>query len=207
MISREFNAVSEKRNDPLTARLGMWIFLCSELLLFGALFILYGVALRRYPREFHLAAMEMNIFFGGANTGILITSSLCVALSVAALKRRAKVRSLAFLAGAILMAIAFLGVKAVEWSEKINHGIYPNAPELLARPGGEVFYFNLYYLMTGLHGVHVAVGVVALGIVWILIHNDRIHGGEPVILENCGLYWHLVDIIWIYLFPLFYLIT
>ena len=207
MISREFNAVSEKRNDPLTARLGMWIFLCSELLLFGALFLLYGVALRRYPREFHLAATEMNILFGGANTGILVTSSLCVALAVASLKRRAKLSSLFFLAGTILLAVVFLGVKALEWGEKINHGIYPNAPGLLARPRGEVFYFTLYYLMTGLHGVHVAVGVVALGIVWILIHNDRIHGGEPVILENCGLYWHLVDIIWIYLFPLFYLIT
>ena len=207
MTSREFNAVSEKRNDPVTARLGMWLFLCSELLLFGALFLLYGVALRRYPREFHLAAMEMNILFGGVNTGILITSSLCMALAVAALKRRAKVRSLAFLAGTILLAIAFLGVKALEWSEKINHGIYPNAPGLLARPGGEVFYFNLYYLMTGLHGVHVAIGAVVFGVVWILIRKDRIHGGEPVILENCGLYWHLVDIIWIYLFPLFYLIT
>lgn len=70
-----------------------------------------------------------------------------------------------------------------------------------------MFYFNLYYLMTGLHGVHVAIGAVVFTIVWILIRKDRIHGGEPVILENCGLYWHMVDIIWIYLFPLFYLIT
>lgn len=199
--------MSEAVKDPIAGRLGMWLFLFSELLLFGALFLLYGVALRRYPQEFHAAAGEMSTLFGGANTAILITSSLCMALAVSALKQSSKAATLGFLICTILLALAFLGVKALEWSEKIHHGIYPNAPELLARPGGEVLFFNLYYITTGLHGVHVAIGAAVLAAVWVLIRKDHIHGGEPAILENCGLYWHLVDIIWIFLFPLFYLIT
>jgi len=197
----------EEKKDHLTGRLGMWLFLFSELLLFGGLFILYGVARRRFPLEFHGAAAEMNTLFGVLNTGVLITSSLFVALAVAALKKRAKTRALWYTACTVFLAVTFLCVKVVEWSEKIHHGLYPNAAELLARPRGEILFFNLYYIMTGLHGVHVAVGVALLTVVWLMIRKDRIHGGNPAVLENSGLYWHLVDIIWIYLFPLFYLIT
>jgi cytochrome c oxidase subunit 3 len=185
----------------------MWIFLFSELLLFGGLFILYGAARKRFPLEFHEGAAEMNTLFGILNTGVLITSSLCVALAVAGLKQRAKTRALWHTGCTVFLAATFLCLKGVEWNEKIHHGLYPNAAELLARPRGEILFFNLYYIMTGLHGVHVAVGAALLTAVWVLIGKDRIHAGKPVVLENCGLYWHLVDIIWIYLFPLFYLIT
>ena len=185
----------------------MWLFLFSEMLLFGGLFLLYGAAMRRYPREFHIAAGEMSTLFGGMNTAILLSSSLSMALSVAALKKKEKARSMWFLLGTILLACAFLSNKYLEWTEKIHHGFYPNAPELLALSKGEILFFDLYYIMTGLHGLHVAVGAALFIVVWFLIRGDRIHSGKPAFLENCGLYWHLVDIIWIYLFPLFYLIT
>lgn len=185
----------------------MWLFLLSELILFGGLFLLYLTSLVRYRQDFHEAAKEMSLFFGGINTAILITSSLFVALSVAAMKRAEKRRSIWLLAGTIFMGCAFLFNKYLEWSEKIHHGLFPNSPEMMSLPGGRIFFFDLYYVMTGLHGLHVAVGVGLFCGVLYKIHKESITPDRPVILENCGLYWHLVDIIWIYLFPVFYLIT
>jgi len=207
MILKGWKEMSESKKDAVTARLGMWLFLFSELLLFGGLFILYATAMRRYPNEFHLAAEEMNLFFGGTNTIILLTSSLLVALSLIALKQGRKDRAMWMLVGTIILACIFIGIKYLEWTEKIHHGLYPNASELLARPRGEIFFFNLYYLITGLHGLHVTIGAIIFTIILIMISKDRIQADDPVILENCGLYWHLVDIIWIFIFPLFYLIT
>jgi cytochrome c oxidase subunit 3 len=206
-ISRELIAVSEKRADSATARLGMWLFLASEVLIFGGLFIIYASALKRYPHEFHTAAKEMNTLFGGSNTVILLTSSFFVALSVAFLKKGQKLLSSRFLIGTVLFACAFLGNKYIEWGEKIHHGIYPNAQTLLTLPKGEILFFDLYYIMTGLHGLHVLIGIVLFIVAIFFIRADRINNKKPIFLENCGLYWHLVDIIWIYLFPLFYLIT
>jgi hypothetical protein len=99
------------------------------------------------------------------------------------------------------------GPYAGEWGTKIEHGIYPNSPALLTRTKGEILFFGLYYVMTGLHGLHVLVGVVALSAMLRLVLRKRINQTRFVPLENAGLYWHLVDIIWIFLFPLFYLIT
>ena len=89
----------------------------------------------------------------------------------------------------------------------MNHGIYPSSPILLARPKGEILFFGLYYVMTGLHGLHVLVGVAVLSVMLNFLLRDKINQTHFVPLENSGLYWHLVDIIWIFLFPLFYLIT
>jgi cytochrome c oxidase subunit III len=199
--------MSEERRDPETARLGMWLFLLSELILFGGLFLLYLTALRRYHQDFHDAAKEMNLFFGGINTAILITSSLFAALSVASMKRGERRRSVWLLAGTIFLGCAFLFNKYLEWSEKIHHGLFPDSPAMMSLPDGRIFFFDLYYVMTGLHGLHVAVGVGLFCGVLYKIHKESVSPGRPVILENCGLYWHLVDIIWIYLFPVFYLIT
>jgi cytochrome c oxidase subunit III len=199
--------MSEGKRDSAVARLGMWLFLFSELILFGGLFLLYLTSLRRFRPDFHEAAKEMSLFYGGINTAILITSSLFVALAVEAMKRGEKRRSMWLLAGTIIFACVFLFNKYLEWSEKIHHGLFPNSPEMMSLPGGRIFFFDLYYVMTGLHGLHVLVGVGLFGVVLYKIHKDSINSGRPAILENCGLYWHMVDIIWIYLFPVFYLIT
>jgi cytochrome c oxidase subunit 3 len=89
----------------------------------------------------------------------------------------------------------------------MQHGVYPNSPRLLGRPGGEILFFGLYYAVTGLHGIHVLVGIALLSVMGVLISKERIRRSDFALLENSGLYWHLVDIIWIFLFPLFYLIT
>ena len=106
-----------------------------------------------------------------------------------------------------MMAFAFLVNKYFEWGAKIHHGIYPGSPELLSHSKGHILFYSLYYVMTGLHGFHVVAGIIVLLIMLCLTVKGIINSEDYVKLENSGLYWHLVDIIWIYLFPLFYLIT
>ena len=193
--------------DYVGAKLGMWLFLFTEILLFGGLFLLYAAYLYRYPQEFHAAGQELSVLLGGANTVVLITSSWFVAMSISALQQGKIKHSKWFLVLTILCAAIFMVNKYFEWTAKFSHGIYPNADELLARPNGEVVFFGLYYLMTGLHGLHVIIGGALLGFVYWKIDRGEVTPDEFVLLENAGLYWHLVDLVWIYLFPLLYLIT
>jgi cytochrome c oxidase subunit 3 len=188
-------------------RIRMWLFISTEILLFVGLFLLYSVYRFKSPAEFHAASLELNRIDGTLNTAILITSSLTVALSIHYLRENRRAWALAFLAATLLFASAFIVVKGFEWGEKFRHGLYPNAPILLARPEGEILYFGLYFMMTGLHAVHVLVGIGVLAVLLAWMAKDRVTAERPVLLENAGLYWHLVDIIWIFLFPLFYLIT
>ena len=185
----------------------MWLFLLSEILLFGGLFILYSSYRYKNPLDFHLAAWELNRALGTINTLILITSSLFVALSIFFVRKGNRQLSSLFLFGTIFLGVLFLGIKYVEWTAKIGHGLYPNSPRLLGRSNGEILFFGLYYSMTGLHGLHVLVGIFILSVMLILTIKGKIDEKHFIPLENSGLYWHLVDIIWIFLFPLFYLIT
>jgi cytochrome c oxidase subunit 3 len=192
--------------DYTGAKLGMWLFLFTEVLLFGGLFILYGVYLTRYPREFVSAGKELNVWFGGANTLVLLTSSLFVAVSITALRKGSTRLCLGLLGGTVACAALFMVNKFFEWSAKIDHGIYPGSTHLKELQPGEMVFFNLYYLTTGLHGIHVVIGAIVLVWAMVFIKTGRVHAGDWVILENAGLYWHLVDLIWIFIFPLYYLI-
>lgn len=192
--------------DPTGDRFGMWLFLFTELLLFGGLFLLYGVYLARHPQEFVRGGEELSLAFGAVNTVILLTSSMAVAMSVTALQQGKIGRTLWLLAATVGSALVFLINKYFEWSAKIHHGIYPNSPELLARSPGENLFFGLYYLTTGLHGVHVLLGGVLLSWVFWLVRQGKVTPEDHVTLENAGLYWHLVDLVWIFVFPLYYLI-
>jgi cytochrome c oxidase subunit 3 len=189
-----------------TAKLGMWLFLFTELLLFGGLFLLYGVYLARYPHEFAAAGHEMHRWFGAANTFILITSSLLAAMAVTAIQRNERRRVLGLLGGTVLCATVFLFNKYLEWSAEIGNGIYPGSPRLVAGPPGESIFYSLYYLTVGLHGLHVLIGGTLLTVVAVRVQRGTIHAGNYVLLENGALYWHLVDLIWIFIFPLYYLI-
>jgi cytochrome c oxidase subunit 3 len=193
--------------DYTGSKLGMWLFLFTEVLLFGGLFLVYSVYRSTHSAAFHEAAAELDVVIGTANTVILLTSSLCMALSISALQRGKRSSSLALQSATVLLGLVFLVNKYFEWSAKIHHGIYPGSEELLGREHGQVLFYGLYYAMTGLHGIHVVAGLVLLGIMLALTAADRITAEDFGRLENAGLYWHLVDLIWIYLFPLFYLIT
>jgi len=193
--------------DDVGSRMGMWLFLFTELLLFGGMFLLYSVYRFEYPDAFHLAAKELNIVMGAFNTAVLLTSSMTMALSIVAIQRDQKMLSIWLQLITIFLALFFLVNKYFEWTAKFHHGIYPGSEELLSKSSGEILFFGLYYVMTGLHGVHVIVGMVLIAVMTRMTRNGIITKDSYVRLENAGLYWHLVDIIWIFLFPLFYLIT
>jgi cytochrome c oxidase subunit 3 len=195
-----------EHKDYVGAKFGMWLFLFTEILLFGGLFILYSVYLSRYSADFVSAGAELDIRFGAANTLVLLTSSLFIALSITALRLGKTRQSLWLLAATVASALLFLVNKFFEWSAKIEHGLYPGSAELQSREIGETVFLNLYYLMTGLHGLHVLIGAIVIVWVMVFIRQGRVHRDDWVILENAGLYWHLVDLIWIFLFPLYYLV-
>ena len=196
-----------RNKDTIGSRIGMWLFLLTEILLFGGLFMLYAVFRSKHAGEFHKAAEDLNRIAGTANTVVLLTSSLAMALSIAAIRIGKKHVSVLFQMLTVLLGCIFLAVKYFEWSAKIGHGIYPNSPALLKLANGEVLFYGLYFVMTGLHGLHVVIG---LGVLCFMLYStikEKINSNDFVRLENSGLYWHFVDTIWVYLFPLFYLIT
>ncbi|WP_136524222.1 cytochrome c oxidase subunit 3 family protein [Geomonas ferrireducens] len=198
--------MSHLEKDAFGAKLGMWLFLFTEILLFGGVFLLYSVYLAKYPKEFGLGGKQLDLVYGATNTVVLLTSSLFAAMSVTAIKRGAKKATLSLLTGTIGCAFIFLFIKYLEWSAKIHHGIYPNSPKLIEGPPGESIFFGLYYLTTGLHGIHVIIGSVLMAWTAVMVQREVLHAGDNVTLENVTLYWHLVDLVWIFIFPLYYLI-
>ncbi len=195
---------NQLHGESIGPKLGMWLFLFTELLLFGGLFLLYAVYLARYQHDFAAAGKEMHLVFGSINTVVLLTSSLLVAMAVTAVQRDERRTALLLLGGTILCAAIFLFDKYLEWSAEIARGIYPNSPKLAA--GGESVFYGLYYLTLGLHGLHVLIGGTLLAVVALRVRRGTIHSGYYVWMENSALYWHLVDLIWIFIFPLYYLI-
>jgi len=199
--------MAEHPADNVGSRIGMWLFLLTEVLLFGGMFLLYAAYRYKNPFDFHHAAGELDLLLGTLNTAILLTSSLTMALSISALQGGDEKACGRLLAATLLLGLLFLGIKGIEWGGKIGHGIYPGSPTLLTRSKGEILFFGLYYTMTGLHGLHVLVGFGVLSVMLFFLRGKRIGPSRFAPLENAGLYWHLVDIVWIFLFPLFYLIT
>jgi cytochrome c oxidase subunit III len=193
--------------DYTGKKIGMWIFLYTELLFFGGMFILYAIFRSQYAAEFHVAAEEENLVLGTINTIILLTSSYFIAISITAIRRGEKRLSMILQAATIICAILFLIIKYFEWSAKIVKGIYPDSAILLDMGKGGTLFFGLYYVMTGIHGLHVLIGISVITYMLHLTSKRIINAANYAKLENTGLYWHFVDIIWIYLFPLFYLVT
>jgi cytochrome c oxidase subunit 3 len=203
----ELTHTTSAHRDYAGSKLGMWLFLFTEVLLFGGLFLVYSVYRSMHPQDFHAAAAGLSTVLGTVNTIILLTSSLTMAVAISALQRGNMRTSVLLQSATIVLGLVFLVNKYFEWSGHIHEGLYPNAPELLSRSHGEILFYGLYYVMTGLHGLHVVAGLALIGIMLVLTLRQRITGNDHGKLENAGLYWHLVDLIWIYLFPLFYLIT
>ena len=198
---------TEVHRDDVGSRFGMWIFIFTELLLFAGLFITYSVFRYKNWQAFHLAAEELDTFIGALNTVILLISSMTIAMSITALQKGNKRLTMILMGITLLIGLAFLVNKYFEWGLKFEHGLYPGSSTLVELGQGEVLFFGLYFFMTGLHALHIIAGLIFIGIIFWYVHKDRVNKDDFVLLENSGLYWHLVDIIWIFLFPLFYLIT
>jgi cytochrome c oxidase subunit 3 len=194
------SGTSAEHHDPSvtfeSAKLGVWTFLATEVLLFGALFTAYTIFRMKYPELFRVEHAKLDRVLGAVNTVVLITSSFTVVLGVDAI-RRGKARLLeAYFGATILLAAVFLCVKYVEYAAKFHHGLYPRTN----------LFFSLYFMMTGLHGAHVLLGMTVLTYVIVLSRRGRLSANYYTPVEMSGLYWHFVDLVWIYLFPLLYLV-
>ncbi|MDY0343707.1 MAG: cytochrome c oxidase subunit 3 [Lentimicrobium sp.] len=200
------NPSVDLHRDDTASKIGMWLFIFTEILLFGGLFLVYSVYRFRNPVAFHLAHEELSITMGFINTVILLISSATVAIAITAMQKHNKKLTMMMLGLTLLLALVFLINKYFEWGAKFEHGMYPGS-ELMANLGhGDMLFFSLYFFMTGLHGVHIIIGMTLLAITLVKVKKGAVHAGKYQLLENSGLYWHLVDLIWIFLFPLFYLI-
>jgi cytochrome c oxidase subunit 3 len=193
--------------DAEASKIGMWLFIFTELLLFGGLFIVYSVYRLMNPEAFHLAAEELNTTIGAINTVLLLISSMTIAMSTSALQLKKKGATLGLLAITVILGLVFLVNKYFEWGLKFEHGIYPGSEHLIKDFGqGEILFFGLYFVMTGLHALHIIIGLAIILVAAWRVQKGTVHENRAALLENAGLYWHLVDLIWIFLFPLFYLI-
>ena len=195
-----------EHRDDLGDRFGMWLFIFTEMLLFGMLFLVYAVYRSMHPTAFQLGGQELDVTLGTINTVILLISSMTVAMSITAIQKGNKKLCLILLSITLLIAVVFLVNKYFEWGEKIAYGFYPGSEQLAELGHGTILFFGLYYMLSGIHALHILIGIGLFIYVIMKVRAEKIHSTDYVWLENTGLYWHLVDLIWIFLFPLFYLI-
>lgn len=191
-----------------SAKLGMWVFLLTEILLFGGLFCFYAIYRAWNPDIFYDAHKAMDVRLGTLNTLVLITSSVTMALAIRYVQLGIRKRSLLFLVCTVLLALTFLVIKYFEYSHKFHLGQLPGKYYTYTGIEGtnpHVF-LSLYFVLTGLHGIHVTAGMLVIG--WLIFRTVRNEFSEDYYtpVEMTGLYWHLVDMIWIFLFPLLYLV-
>ena len=188
--------------------LGMWVFMANEIMMFGGLFLAYLIYRSKFPEAFRLGSHELDIQLGAINTAVLIGSSLTMALAVYSAQKGASNRIVLWLLMTVLLGSVFLGIKVVEYAAKFDHHLLPGAHFSFPGPHEsqvEIFY-SLYFAMTGLHASHMIIGIpIILFYAW-QAHRGRFDASYYTPVELTGLYWHFVDIIWIYLFPLLYLI-
>jgi cytochrome c oxidase subunit III len=205
-VAEQFETLAKQAH---AARLGMWIFLGTEVLFFAGLFALYAAYRVEHPGGFGVGVEQNTIVFGSVNTGVLLVSSYTVALAVHEL-RRGRQRMCACLVGAtVLLGLCFLCIKTGEYAEHFRHGLYPGGVGDFYREHGEAgtkMFFTLYFCMTGLHAVHVIVGMGVLTFLLVKVLRREVDQDRTHPLAIGAIYWHLVDIVWIFLWPLFYLI-
>lgn len=187
-----------------TAQLGMWIFLATEVLFFGALLLAYAYGRSHWPQGFAVASRHTDVVLGSVNTALLLTSSALVALAVASDESAARRSWL--LGTAAALGLAFLVIKGAEYRREWQEGLFPGVGFSLAAQQGAALFFMLYFLMTGLHALHLLIGMALLGVfAWGTARKAAWAPRRRV--EVAGLYWHFVDVVWIFLYPLIYLVS
>jgi cytochrome c oxidase subunit 3 len=204
-LAHHFKAIETQRHAE---RLGMWLFLANEVLLFAGLFCGYTLYRFLYPETFHLASARLDAVLGTVNTVVLISSSLTVALAHHFAHHGKSRLAGVLLFASVLAGFAFLGIKAVEYAHKFEEGLLPGRyyhAEDLAAPGASMF-FTVYFLTTGLHALHVIIGMGVLSWIGVRAWRREFHEQHDMPVELAGLYWHLVDLVWIFLYPLLYLV-
>jgi cytochrome c oxidase subunit III len=204
-LQHHFDTLEQQQH---AATLGMWVFLMTEVLFFGGLFLCYTLYRMWYPDMFRMASEHLNIKLGAANTIVLIGSSLTMALAVNAAQLGERRKLVVLLILTMILGTVFLGVKYVEYGDKFHHHLVPGPDFQFAAPWTQQaqLYFSLYFAMTGLHAIHMIVGLGIMTVMTIWSWQGRFSPEYYTPIEITGLYWHFVDIVWIFLFPLLYLI-
>jgi cytochrome c oxidase subunit 3 len=220
-LQHQFDTLEQQKE---ASTLGMWLFLVTEIMFFGGLFTTYIVYRSAYPREFMAASHTLDWKLGAFNTAVLILSSLTMALSIWAAQVNRRKQVVGYLIATMILGLTFLGVKAVEYADKFEHHHVPGlefqwhegthaagpqseAPQLEDKFAQHVqIFFSLYFIMTGLHAVHMICGIGVLAFLLVPSWKGRYNSAYHNPLECTGLYWHFVDIVWIFLFPLLYLL-
>jgi cytochrome c oxidase subunit III len=204
----ENSPFTDATQRSVAQHLGMWTFIATEILFFGGLFACYAIYRASYPEAFAAGSHRLDLWIGTINTAVLLTSSVCLALADDAVKRNRRMMLRWCLAGTWLLGALFLGLKFFEYHEKFREHLVPGAgflPEGGAPPQMQLF-FLLYFAMTGLHAVHMLIGLALIGwLSWRAAHG-RLTPGSAAPVEMTGLYWHFVDCVWVFLYPLLYLI-
>jgi cytochrome c oxidase subunit III len=201
------HALTIEHRDDKASRIGMWLFIFTELFLFAGLFLVFTVYRFKYREGFHLASQELNVAIGTINSILLLLSGMTMGISYMANRKGNKKLTLLMLSITLLLGVIFLVNKYFEWRIKFQHGLYPGSDDLINLSHGDVMFFGLYFFMTGLHAVHLIAGLIFISIVFGAVYKNNVQPTQYALLENCSLYWHLVDLVWIFLFPLFYLIN
>jgi cytochrome c oxidase subunit 3 len=204
LVAEQFEELPQQH---LADQFGMWVFLATEVMFFGGLFASYTVFRYLYPEVFAHASHHLGLVLGGINTAVLLTSSLSMALAVRSIQLGGRRSTMVFLLITVFFGLAFLGIKGYEYYEKYVEHLIPGRMFHYDEPNGPQaqLFFWLYFAMTGLHGLHVLIGVCLLTTLTILVWKKRIDRERYMAVEISGLYWHFVDIVWVFLYPLLYL--
>jgi cytochrome c oxidase subunit 3 len=204
-LAHQFDDLEQQKE---ASTLGMWVFLATEVLFFGGLFLAYSVYRAWYPDAFAAASHELLVWAGTTNTAVLITSSLTMALAVRAAQTGERRSVMLFLMVTMLLGTAFLGIKAFEYyTEFVEHHVPgPGFQFEAAHLAHAQLFFSLYFVMTGIHALHMIIGLGIMSVMLWWTWRGTITKDYSSPIEVSGLYWHFVDIIWIFLFPLLYLI-
>lgn len=204
-LAHQFDHVEQQRQ---ASTMGIWLFLVTEVMFFGGLFLGYLVYRSMYPKAWVAGSYELDITLGAINTVILIFSSLTMALAVHGAQLGSKRKTANYLLATWILGAAFLGIKAVEYSHKFEHHLIPGANFHIDSPISSQIqlFFSFYFTMTGMHAVHMVIGLGILTYLYFRARKGHFHQDYYNPVEVTGLYWHFVDIVWIFLFPLLYLI-
>lgn len=223
-LQHHFETLEQQKE---ASTLGMWLFLVTEIMFFGGLFTTYVVYRSKWPAEFMAASHTLDWKLGAFNTAVLILSSLTMALAIWAAQRNRRKQVVAYMVATMILGLAFLGVKTIEYGDKFEHHHVPG-PEFVWSEGAHAeplegarseapplqddfakhvqVFFSLYFVMTGLHAIHMICGIGVLAFMLVPAWKGRYNSAYHNPLECMGLYWHFVDIVWIFLFPLLYLL-
>ncbi len=193
--------------DVETNMLGMWVFLATEVLFFGAVFTTYFIYRITYQPAFIEGSSHLNVLLGGINTAVLLTSSFMMALAVMSAQLKNRRGIILFLAFTIILGLIFIGIKALEWTLEYNDHLFPGYGWQYSSPNAPQvkLFFSLYFVLTGLHAAHMIVGVSLLTVMLIKAIRHQFDTGYFIPVEMVGLFWHFIDIVWIFIFPLLYL--